>query len=46
LKIVERGDLAADQMIGPFAGELGQFQFLRRTTSTTASTMTATAGAT
>ena len=28
LKIVERGDLAADQMIGPFAGELGQFQFL------------------
>ena len=28
LKIIERGDLAADQMIGPFAGELGQFQFL------------------
>ena len=28
LKIVERGDLAPDQMIGPFAGELGQFQFL------------------
>ena len=28
LKIIERGDLSADQMIGPFAGELGQFQFL------------------
>src|SRR5687767_2807000 len=28
LKIVERGDLAPDEMIGPFAGELGQFQFL------------------
>ena len=28
LKIVERGDLSPDQMIGPFAGELGQFQFL------------------
>ena len=28
LKIVERGGLSPDQMIGPFAGELGQFQFL------------------
>jgi lytic murein transglycosylase len=28
LKIIDRGDLAPDQMIGPFAGELGQFQFL------------------
>jgi lytic murein transglycosylase len=28
LKIIERGDLTPDQMIGPFAGELGQFQFL------------------
>jgi lytic murein transglycosylase len=28
LKIVERGDLTPDQMIGPFAGELGQLQFL------------------
>ena len=28
LKIIERGDLSADQMVGPFAGELGQFQFL------------------
>jgi lytic murein transglycosylase len=28
LKIIERGDLAADQMVGPFAGELGQLQFL------------------
>jgi lytic murein transglycosylase len=28
LKIIDRGDLSADQMIGPFAGELGQFQFL------------------
>jgi lytic murein transglycosylase len=28
LKIIDRGDLTADQMIGPFAGELGQFQFL------------------
>src|SRR5882762_10531661 len=25
LKIIERGDLGPDQMIGPFAGELGQF---------------------
>ena len=28
LKIIDRGDLTPDQMIGPFAGELGQFQFL------------------
>ena len=28
LKIIDKGDLTADQMIGPFAGELGQFQFL------------------
>ena len=28
LKIVDHGDLSPDQMIGPFAGELGQFQFL------------------
>jgi lytic murein transglycosylase len=28
LKIVDNGDLSPDQMIGPFAGELGQFQFL------------------
>ena len=28
LKIVERGDLTPEQMIGPFAGELGQLQFL------------------
>jgi lytic murein transglycosylase len=28
LKIVERGDLTPEQMLGPFAGELGQFQFL------------------
>jgi len=28
LKIVDHGDLTPDQMIGPFAGELGQFQFL------------------
>ena len=28
LKIIERGDLTPEQMIGPFAGELGQFQFL------------------
>lgn len=28
LKIIERGDLTADQMRGPFAGELGQVQFL------------------
>ncbi|MEJ0078251.1 MAG: lytic murein transglycosylase [Alphaproteobacteria bacterium] len=28
LKIVDQGDLSPDQMIGPFAGELGQFQFL------------------
>jgi lytic murein transglycosylase len=28
LKIVDHGDLTPEQMIGPFAGELGQFQFL------------------
>jgi lytic murein transglycosylase len=28
LKILDRGDLTPEQMIGPFAGELGQFQFL------------------
>lgn len=28
LKIIDRGDLRADEMIGPWAGELGQFQFL------------------
>jgi lytic murein transglycosylase len=28
LKIVQRGDLSPEQMIGPFAGELGQLQFL------------------
>jgi lytic murein transglycosylase len=27
LKIIDRGDLASSQMIGPWAGELGQFQF-------------------
>jgi lytic murein transglycosylase len=28
LKIIQRGDLAVEQMIGPWAGELGQMQFL------------------
>ena len=28
LKIIQRGDLTAEQMVGPFAGELGQLQFL------------------
>lgn len=28
LRIVERGDLRPDQMVGPWAGELGQTQFL------------------
>ncbi len=28
LKIIQRGDLAVEQMIGPWAGELGQLQFL------------------
>jgi lytic murein transglycosylase len=28
LKILERGDLAVHEMIGPWAGELGQLQFL------------------
>ncbi len=28
LKIIQRGDLSAEQMVGPFAGELGQLQFL------------------
>jgi lytic murein transglycosylase len=28
LKIIERGDLTPESMIGPFAGELGQLQFL------------------
>jgi lytic murein transglycosylase len=27
LKIIDRGDLKASQMVGPWAGELGQFQF-------------------
>jgi lytic murein transglycosylase len=27
LKIIDRGDLTPSQMIGPWAGELGQFQF-------------------
>src|SRR5262249_55784995 len=30
MKIVERGDLTPDQMIGSWAGELGQTQFLPR----------------
>jgi lytic murein transglycosylase len=28
LKVIERGDLTPEQMIGPWAGELGQLQFL------------------
>ena len=28
LKIIERGDLTKEQMLGPWAGELGQMQFL------------------
>lgn len=28
LRVIQRGDLRPDQMIGPWAGELGQFQFL------------------
>jgi lytic murein transglycosylase len=28
LKIIERGDLAPHEMVGPWAGELGQLQFL------------------
>jgi lytic murein transglycosylase len=28
LRVIQRGDLAPSQMIGPWAGELGQFQFL------------------
>lgn len=28
LKIIDRGDLRPEQMVGPWAGELGQFQFL------------------
>jgi lytic murein transglycosylase len=28
LRIIDRGDLAADEMIGPWAGELGHMQFL------------------
>jgi lytic murein transglycosylase len=28
LRIIERGDLTPENMIGPFAGELGQLQFL------------------
>ena len=30
LKIIERGDLSPDEMIGSWAGELGQMQFLPR----------------
>ncbi len=28
LKVIQRGDLTPEQMVGPFAGELGQLQFL------------------
>lgn len=28
LQVIQRGDLTAERMIGPWAGELGQFQFL------------------
>jgi lytic murein transglycosylase len=28
LRVIQRGDLRPDEMIGPWAGELGQFQFL------------------
>ena len=43
LKIVQRGDLPLRDLIGAFAGEIGQTQFCRRPTSSMASTLTATA---
>jgi membrane-bound lytic murein transglycosylase B len=46
LKIVERSDLSPAEMIGSWAGELGQTQFLRATISTTRWTTMATATAT
>ena len=39
LKIIDRGDLTPDEMIGSWAGELGQTQFCRRIISTTQWTM-------
>ena len=45
LRIIDRGDLSPEEMIGSWAGELGQTQFLPRTISSTPWTTTATAGA-
>ena len=46
LKIIDRGDLTPTEMIGSWAGELGQTQFLPRHYSTTPWTTMATAAAT
>jgi len=43
LKIIQRGDLPLRDMIGAYAGEIGQTQFLPRPISNTASISTATA---
>ena len=45
LKVIDRGDLAPDEMVGSWAGELGQTHSCRRIMSPTRSTTTATAGA-
>ena len=46
LQIVQRGDLPLRDLIGAYAGEIGQTQFCRRPTSNTASISTATAAST
>jgi membrane-bound lytic murein transglycosylase B len=43
LKVVQRGDLAPSQMVGAWAGEIGQTQFSPRPISSMRSTSTATA---
>jgi len=45
LQIIDRGDLTPSEMVGSWAGELGQTQFFRRIISPMPSTMTATAAA-
>jgi Transglycosylase SLT domain len=46
LKIVQRGDLPLRDLIGAYAGEIGQTNFCRRPISNTASISTATAAST
>ena len=46
LKIVQRGDLPLGDLVGAFAGEIGQTSSCRRPTSNTASTTTVTTAST